>query len=281
MTQDSVEKLGSAMIQHGPLSNRIYVMKLDPEDLSGTVAHLLMLAQQHGYTKIFAKVPERAAQEFLSQGFQEEARIPCFFQGREAGLFLSRFFDQRHVTPEEDRIREILDLARQPACESSSAEFSDDGLVIRPAGAGDIPAMCEVFRQVFASYPFPITDPDYVARTMQEHVVYYTAHDGQDLVAVSSAEMDPDQLNVEMTDFATLPRARRRGIAQRLLRVMETDMRARGIRTFYTIARAISPGMNRTFAKSGYDFGGTLINNTNISGRIESMNIWYKHPDAN
>jgi hypothetical protein len=45
----------------------------------------------------------------------------------------------------------------------------------------------------------------------------------------------------------------------------------------YTIARAISVGMNITFARCGYDFGGTLVNNTQIAGRIESMNVWYKN----
>jgi hypothetical protein len=34
--------------------------------------------------------------------------------------------------------------------------------------------------------------------------------------------------------------------------------------------------MNITFAKLGYRYGGRLINNTNISGSIESMNVWYK-----
>jgi hypothetical protein len=35
--------------------------------------------------------------------------------------------------------------------------------------------------------------------------------------------------------------------------------------------------MNITFAKNGYEYAGTLKNNTNISGNIESMNVWYKH----
>ena len=37
-----------------------------------------------------------------------------------------------------------------------------------------------------------------------------------------------------------------------------------------------APGMNITFAKHGYHYAGTLNNNTNICGRIESMNVWYK-----
>jgi hypothetical protein len=48
------------------------------------------------------------------------------------------------------------------------------------------------------------------------------------------------------------------------------------MKTLYTIARSHSAGMNITFAKKGYLFGGTLINNTDISGKIESMNVWYK-----
>jgi len=34
--------------------------------------------------------------------------------------------------------------------------------------------------------------------------------------------------------------------------------------------------MNITFSKCHYSFGGTLKKNTNISGGIESMNVWYK-----
>jgi hypothetical protein len=50
----------------------------------------------------------------------------------------------------------------------------------------------------------------------------------------------------------------------------------RRIITAYTIARAESAGMNETFAKNGYKYCGTLVNNTNISGQIESMNVWVK-----
>jgi len=53
-------------------------------------------------------------------------------------------------------------------------------------------------------------------------------------------------------------------------------MRSAGIITAYTIARAYSFGMNITFAERDYDFDGTLTNNTNISGRLESMNVWHK-----
>ncbi len=53
-------------------------------------------------------------------------------------------------------------------------------------------------------------------------------------------------------------------------------MPSRGIRTAYTIARAVSYGMNITFARCGYQYGGRLVNNTDIAGSLESMNVWYK-----
>ena len=39
----------------------------------------------------------------------------------------------------------------------------------------------------------------------------------------------------------------------------------------------MSAGMNITFSKNGYKYGGTLVNNTDISGQIESMNVWFKN----
>ena len=96
-------------------------------------------------------------------------------------------------------------------------------------------------------------------------------------MALSSAEMDADARNAEMTDFATLPDYRGRGLATLLLEAMEAAMHDREMATAYTIARAPSFGMNITFARMGYRFAGRLINNTNIAGRFEDMNVWYKH----
>jgi putative beta-lysine N-acetyltransferase len=79
-----------------------------------------------------------------------------------------------------------------------------------------------------------------------------------------------------MTDFATLPSHRGRGIATRLLGLMDLRAREAGVRVAYTIARASSFGMNITFGRRGYRYAGTLVNNTGIGGAIESMNVWYK-----
>jgi putative beta-lysine N-acetyltransferase len=134
----------------------------------------------------------------------------------------------------------------------------------------------KVYRKVFKSYPFPIYDSKYIIDTMKNHVIYYIIRNEQRISAVSSAEIDVNAQNAEMTDFATLPSYRGKGLANSLLCRMEKDMIAKGIKTSYTIARAGSYAINTIFAKSGYKFSGTLVNNTNIAGSLESMNVWYK-----
>jgi putative beta-lysine N-acetyltransferase len=79
-----------------------------------------------------------------------------------------------------------------------------------------------------------------------------------------------------MTDFATNPEYSGNNLSLLLLRAMEEEMIIRKVKTVYTIARSYSKGMNITFAKQNYQYMGTLINNTNIAGNIENMNVWYK-----
>ena len=112
---------------------------------------------------------------------------------------------------------------------------------------------------------------------METHVEYFGCEVFGRLIALSAAEMDTENENVEMTDFATLPTWRGYTVSMHLLATMEETVRTRNIKTTYTIARSSSPEMNITFARSGYRYGGRVVNNTNISGHIESMNVWYKH----
>lgn len=137
--------------------------------------------------------------------------------------------------------------------------------------------MIELYKSVFESYPFPIFDGNYLLKTMRNNVDYYGVFENQNLVAISSSEMDLENLNTEMTDFATLPEYRGNNLSYHLLKKMQVDAIKKGIKTAYTIARAKNTGINMTFAKMFYEFGDTLVNNTNICGNIETMNIWYKN----
>lgn len=272
---DTIETRFGALLQHGPFSRRIYLMKIGQADPAKLPEQLDALAREKGYTKIFAKLPEGSEALFVEHGFRIEASVPGFYRGETTALFVGRYLDPaRAESPDAAEIARIVELASGKSVVEPpllSAEFT-----LRACTPTDIEAMAEIYREVFPTYPFPIHNPAWLLETMESHIDYFgVEHEGR-LVALASSEMDIEGLNVEMTDFATLPEYRGHKLALHLLFRMEAAMRRKNMRTAYTIARAISPGMNITFAKAGYKFSGTLINNTNISGGIESMNVWYK-----
>jgi len=274
---DICETLGNSEIQHGPFSNRIYLMKLDKGDLPGIIEELNKRAEKKGYTKIFAKVPAEVEREFTSRGYSREAYIPGFYKGEEGAAFLGKYFDPVRAEAENrEELEKVLYLSGGKSRENPEKAALPEGFSLLKCEPEHLGAMSQLYRIVFPSYPFPIHDPGYLEETIHSHVDYFGIVKDGALAALSSAEMDIKGSNVEMTDFATLPEFRGLGLAQFLLQEMEEAMILKGMRTAYTIARAISPGMNITFSRRGYQYGGTLVNNTQISGSIESMNIWYK-----
>jgi beta-lysine N6-acetyltransferase len=274
VTPDSIKTIGRSRIQCGPLSDRVYLMQLASGEAGMVIAEMQKMAQAEGYTKLFAKIPSQSASVFLDAGFKIEARIPDFYPGGDAALFVARFRCEKRRRPSDaERIQKVLAVAPRKA-----------GAGIRrplPAGcdltvmhADRAPQMAALYRRVFDSYPFPIFDPDFIRRSMDENFSYVGILCGATLIALASAERI--ESGVEMTDFATDPAHRRGSLAAHLLDAMEANARRDGVRTAFTIARAVSYGINIMFARAGYTFGGTLVNNTNISGRVQSMNIWYK-----
>ncbi|MFN2355724.1 MAG: putative beta-lysine N-acetyltransferase [Desulfopila sp.] len=280
-TIDRIEYFGGSLIQHGPGSDRVYLMKLDKADTPGILHHIDALARQKGYAKIFAKIPAGSRTLFEQGGYRLEAAIPNFYDGREDGLFMARYYHpDRLLDPACERVRSVLARAREKAFEPHHYKVSL-GLEVRLATPADCLQMSELYQQVFASYPFPINDPQYLQQTMADNVLYAGVWQDKKLLALASAEVDEKMANAEMTDFATHANGRSRGLAGVLLEKLEALMAEAAIKTCYTIARATSFGMNITFARSHYTFAGTLINNTQISGALESMNVWYKHLDRN
>jgi lysine 2,3-aminomutase len=272
---DRQQRLGRSLIQHGPDSDRIYLMELAPSDMPRLVDRLDRLASDAGYSKVFAKVPASHRRAFQEQGYITEALIPRFFGGVDDGHFMAKYLcEDRSRIAAPAKVAEVLEQAAARADDDEAA--LPGRYELRTCTPDDVFAMAELYRRIFPSYPFPIHDPGFLRETMEEHVTYFGAWKGRNLAALASAEKYPKSQHAEMTDFATDPNHRSRGLASVLLRRAEAHALLEGYAVTYTIARALSYGMNITFSRSGYDFAGTLINNTQISGHIESMNVWYK-----
>ena len=274
MPQDKIKTIGRSRIQHGPLSNRVYLMHLASEEAEAVIAAMSELAKAEGYTKLFAKIPGKSAAAFEDAGFEIEARIPDFYADGDMALFVSRFRCEKRRQPNDtERIQKVLAAARRKAGEGIRYPLPDD-CELTFMDTDRVQQMATLYSRVFDSYPFPIFNADYIRRTMDENFRYFGIFHNANLIALASAERI--ESGVEMTDFATAPEHRRASLAAHLLNAMEADARQGGVKTAFTIARAVSYGINIMFARAGYIFGGILVNNTNISGRVQSMNIWYK-----
>ncbi len=277
---DRIERIGDAVVQHGHLSDRVYLLEAG-ESAESDVSLMERLAHEHGYSKLFAKVPEDRVRPFLDAGFQVEARIPGGAGGRDL-VFCSRFLTrERAIERFPDEVARTTDEAIRAETRS---EFMEAPAVPpdlqRPCVAtpSDAEPLAALYGEVFASYPFPIHDPEFVRDSMSDGTVYLLVRDAEDdrIVAAASAEPSCHPSTCEMTDFATVPGKRGLGLAGLLLHELEAEAANAGKRVAFTIARATSVGMNKVFARQGYTHAGTLVNNTNIAGRIESMNVWYR-----
>lgn len=277
MRNDIVCSLGSSVIQHGKKNDRVYLMKLSKDDNHLFIVRKIdALAGEYGYSKSFAKIPGDAREEFIRNGYEVEAIVPGFFSGKIDGYFLSKYYSpEREILKNKEEIDRVIGDT-EDIRESGRINDIDKSLTVRKAEEEDIKELSNLYNLVFESYPFPINDPEYLRETMNNHIEYFGIWSGDKLMAASSCETDPDNLNVEMTDFASIPECRGKGFAGILLDAMESAMRKDGYVISYTIARAAFEPINRLFARFGYDYCGTMKNNTNICGSFESMNVWYK-----
>ena len=267
---DKIVTIGSSTVHHGKHNNRAYIMSFDKSDGSAALETVEVLAQKEGYTKIVAKIPETKLRLFEMKNYRTEGTIKN--SRNERFYFVAKYLsDKRKHIENLTEIKEII-----KAAEESGPKEEPAGFVIRRLTEGDIEDQIKIYKAVFKSYPFPIYDKGFIKETMKDSVNYYGVFEDGEMIATSSADIDRKTGCAEMTDFATLPSHRGRGFAPALLEKMEEDLAKAGVRSYFTIARSVSYGMNKTFARAGYEYSGTLYNNTNINGGMESMNIWYK-----
>lgn len=266
-----------ARLELSPYNRRITVKEyqcLTPEgifNLANTTRHL---CQQYGFNKIWGKFRQADAVRLQQQSFVAEAVIDDYFAPGETALICSRFWAERRYSVSRTINQQVLKKIDYTP-KTGKDQGKDFPFIFRLATPDDVCELAGLYTEVFTTYPYPVNEPEYLIQTL-DHVIYGLAfHKGQ-LVAAASAETDPLLGNAEMTDFATRDAFRGWGLASWLLRQLEDVMSSQGICCLYSIARSTSMGMNQVFARHGYRYTGTLINNCNIAGGLEDMNVWCK-----
>ena len=275
---DIVEYIGKTILQYGKNNDRVYLMKLDPEsDKKNVIDYIDSICMEKRFGKSFAKIRSADYPLFFLAEYSLRPISPLFsvtgmIVSSHANIMIEKGLFLLKQKPE--RLLPLFFPGKQtpPAGPASLLQFE-----IRKADEPDIASLAGFYGIQFPNYPFPLSSAQYISVTMKTNVDYMIITDKGKIIAAASAEKDLDELNAEMTDFAVNPEYRGYGLAGKLMNALEAHLKNGPVKTLYTIARLNSAAMNAVFKSSNYKYSGTLINNTNISTGIESMNIWYKH----
>ncbi|MFK9093314.1 putative beta-lysine N-acetyltransferase [Bacillus salipaludis] len=258
-----------------PFNKRIRV-----DDYRGNTKLLLEkaeeLALEHQAEKLIMKGRSEDFHLFFEKGLQPEAVVDRYFLGSDAHFF-SKFYtpDRKrndHWITEDGMIHSIYQLNTTVEKTYPPKEYE-----LKKADESCAVELSALYKQVFQIYPTPLHDPEYVKKTMQEGTIYYVFFHQGKIVSVATAEINTFYKNAELTDCATLTEHRKYGLMKIILQELEGELKRNGIFCAYSIARALSFGMNAVLFQLGYSYRGRFVNNCYIYDKLENMNMWVKN----
>lgn len=257
-------------------NRRLKVLSYKARDYEAMVAKFAFLADANKFDKIWVQANSKDWEEFLRHGYILEGLLK--YANRGATVFMvSKFKSQRRIQSrtlmkEIRLIEEIMERKKK-----SKPKALPAGYTLDYAREEDVGGMLELYRRVFKTYPSPLTYKEYLLSNLHREAIFRVIrNDVGNVVAAASADLDPGRLSAELTDCATHPDDRGKGLMSILLAALEADLRQLNYVCAYTLARAPSYGMNAAFYSLGYEFNGRMINNCDIYGDFEDMNLWVK-----
>ncbi len=249
-------------------------------DIHRMIRNTMELCGKYQLGKILATVPEDDRQVFLAHGFVQEAKSDGFFRGKD-GYNVSYFYDHSRALSlrksEEDEIIKTVKAYQGQYQPLENSYFS-----FRTATAEDAEKLAVLYDTVFQTYPTPMDNADYISNIIiNNEVIFKIAEYDKRIVSAASAELNHELLNAEITDCATYQDFRGKGLLSELVYYLEVSLQEMNFITLFSVARAISHGINIVFSKHGYRYSGRQINNSQIMGKLEDMNIWVKRLNLN
>lgn len=255
------------------INNRLKILEYD-SITPGTIMNILDFARKNELGKVISNCRIKNLEPFRNCQFKVEGLINGFFSGEDA-YCVSYFVDKdREISRLLESEDAILEKSVSDCVKPASSAL--EKYTIRSAEESDIPGMIKIFSSVFTTYPSPVFDQDYLKKVLNEQTLFKVAVENGSIISIASAEQDKNNLNAEITDCATYPSYRGKGILTALIEVLEQELAYQGYKTLYSLARAINPGINRSLSNLNYQYRGRLLNNCHICGNFEDMNVWVK-----
>lgn len=256
--------------------NRRLVVKGYPKGtkLSLFAEQLIDLAVEKKLEKIWVWAMPADVPEFLRSGFCVEGNL---FSGNyeEFVVSLAYYVSEARGYSEKLESENIIthSVRNEPINPWQSLPQEMELKLLNESFAEQI---SQLLAKVFTSYPSPVEDPHYIRSLVRQGNIFAGAFSKGKLIGVAAAYPDRILNRCEMTDCATIEEYRGHSLCERLLMLLEREVQKHGSFSLFTLARAQSYGMNRVFHKLGYSYQGRLINNCDIAGAFEDMNLWVR-----
>lgn len=259
-----------------PISRRMKAYRLPPEtELDSYVDYLIHTGMENDCDKIIFFVTDEETRLMQERFYSYEGRIGGFFDGADAHVYALFLYDKRNERSATEKEKRVLHTAFLHATKEEGE--AEQGYRIRQARKADRFGMAELYREVFASYPTPMDDPNFILEMMESGVYAMVGEYKGKIVSACGGDWMPLYNACELTDCATLPEHRGKGLLVSQARRILEACRERRVRTIFSYSRSLSTGMNIINAKLGFRYGGRMVKNSNIAGSLENMNIWYRN----
>lgn len=257
-----------------PFSKRVRVDDLQGDSEKG-IQRAEEIAQGYNSEKLIVKTRREQITSLIENGFQLEGIIDKYFLGSDC-YFLCKYYsverrNNSYLLKEDEILKNIRLLELR---EDSFQRIKP--YTMKRIEKKDAEKLAALYQKVFKVYPTPLAQPDYIRKTLEEGTIYYAYYLDDHFVSAASAEVNSYYMNAEITDCATLTEHRKHGLMKWLIKELENELIRRGIFCTYSLARALSFGMNGALYQLGYRYRGRLMNNCLIYNKLENMNVWVK-----
>lgn len=269
-------------LQDDPYSDRIrcdhprgFHGEIGAEQAAALGEALLEAAHEQGRGRVVVLAPAGVEAGLRTVGYAREGLLPGFYRGTEDCAVMGAYPDaERAELANPEPVAQVWALLEQrpPARQH-------EVVATRRAVVEDAPKLAALLADTFTHYPTPSGDPEYLAEAIEGGTPFRVAEYQGEPVACASADLIRAAQTAELTDCATRPEHRGRGLMQFILDDLLGDLRALGYPTAFTLARASVPGVNLAFARLGFELRGTMPQSCRIGEGIEDMNIWSRRVD--
>jgi putative beta-lysine N-acetyltransferase len=261
---------GEVIITSDPFSDRVRCDHPEGVDGDALARRLLEVADRQDRGRVVVMANAEISAGLRAEGFRCEATIQDFYGGEEDCFVMGAWPDtSRRALADEERVSHVMEILEQVPHDTTRALTET-----ARADIDDAPEIARLIGDTFDQYPTPSHDPGYIAADIAKGTPYRVVRQGGEVVACASASLVEGAGAAELTDCATRPSSRGKGLMQSLLAGLLDDLEGLEFSTAFTMARANQAGMNIVFKRLGFDYNGTMAQSCRIGRGIEDMNVW-------